>query len=143
VNEKVLLVEDDSDYREVIHLNLELNGFEVFVAGDGEEAVEIAKRRSPDIVLMDLMLPVVGGLDATRRIKTEAATKRIPVVVFSALCWDIETKRKALGAGALECLNKPLDFDHLPALLAEHALNGASKRAKSTGPERKRKSNSF
>jgi DNA-binding response OmpR family regulator len=136
VNEKVLLVEDDPDYREVIHLSLELNGFEVFVAGDGRTAVEIAKRRSPDVVLMDLMLPVLGGLDATRRIKSDTQTAQIPVVVFSALCWDFETKQKVLGAGALDCLNKPLDLERLPALLLGHAFNGASTNAKSTEPEK-------
>ncbi|HEY8561515.1 MAG TPA: response regulator [Pyrinomonadaceae bacterium] len=77
---------------------------------------------------MDLMLPVVGGIDARRVMKNDAATARIPIVVFSAFCRDLEKKRKALRAGAVECLDKPLDFDRLHALLAE--IGGTAEKMK-------------
>lgn len=118
---KVLLVEDDLDYREVIHLYLVTNGFDVAVAGDGSMAVEMAKNLAPDLVLMDLRLPIMGGLEATRRIKEDDSMKMIPVIVFSAHCWDFDTKQKILKAGALKCLDKPLNFESLPQLIETFA----------------------
>lgn len=123
MNARVLLVEDDADYREVINLNLEMNGFEVFTAADGGAAVEIAKTETPDIVLMDLMLPVFDGLEVMRRIKSDIATSRIPVIVFSAHCWDFTMKQEVLKAGALKCLDKPLDFESLPGLIETYATH--------------------
>jgi DNA-binding response OmpR family regulator len=123
MNTKILLVEDDLDYREVIQLLLVMNGFEVVLADDGAVAIEKAKKLLPDIVLMDLMLPILSGLEVTRRIKSNAATAKIPVIVFSAHCWDFETKQQILDAGALKCLDKPLNFDSLPELIETYAFH--------------------
>src|SRR5829696_5541587 len=92
VRQKVLVVEDDLDYRELIQHVLELKGFAVIKAENGREAIEIVERDRPDIILMDLYLPVLSGLEATRVIKNNPATSRIPILVISAYCKDLDIK---------------------------------------------------
>ncbi len=113
----ILVVEDYEDTREMIAQVLRGKGFRVVEAADGLIAVNAARREKPDLILMDLSLPVLDGFEATRRIKEETDTKDIPVVAVSAHCGESDSREKAKGAGCLDCVNKPVDFDALDKIL--------------------------
>jgi two-component system, cell cycle response regulator DivK len=110
---KILLVEDDALSREALSRILERRGYELLIAVDGQEGVQLARERSPDLVLLDLSLPVMDGWEVTRRLRADALTRALPVIALSAhaLRGDRET---ALAAGADEFEPKPVD----PARLA-------------------------
>ncbi|HLL77792.1 MAG TPA: response regulator [Pyrinomonadaceae bacterium] len=116
---KVLIVEDFDDTRELLRMMVEMKGCVVAEATNGQEAVEMAASEHPDLILMDLNLPVLDGWEATRRIKAGRETSDIPVVAISAQCID-EWKDKALRAGARECLEKPLDLSAFDRLLSRY-----------------------
>src|SRR5215203_5161083 len=83
---KVLIVEDNQDYRELVSYFLLTSGYEVVIACDGQEAVELAKIHQPNIILMDLNLPVMDGWTATQTIKDDPDTRDIPILAISANC---------------------------------------------------------
>lgn len=119
----ILLVEDNELNRDMLSRRLSRKGFEVQFALDGQEAVEKAKTLKPDLVLMDIGLPVLDGYDATRAIKSDDSTKSIPVIALTAHAMA-EDRRKCLEAGCNDFDTKPID---LPRLLEKiHALLGAS-----------------
>ncbi len=105
---KVLVVEDYDDIRELMKMIFEMKGCEVVEANNGLEAVSLAEHEHPDLILMDLNLPVMDGWEATRRITRQEATRGIPVVAISDNCKN-EWRRRALDCGALDCIPKPLD----------------------------------
>lgn len=109
---KILLVEDNEMNRDMLSRRLARQGFEVTVAVNGEEGVGLATSTQPDLILMDLSLPVVDGWEATRRIKAEPATARIPVIVLTAHAM-VEEKEKAMAAGCDDFDIKPVDFPRL------------------------------
>ena len=118
---KLLVVEDNEDSREGLSRYLKRTGFEVLTAADGQQAVGVAHRDSPDLVLMDMSLPVLDGWEATRRLKADPATCRIPIIALTAhaMAGDLE---KALEAGCDEYETKPVAF---PRLLEKvRALHG-------------------
>jgi len=116
---KVLYVEDNDDNVYVLERRLKRAGFDVIVARDGEEGVIRAGAEKPDIVLMDLSLPVLDGWEATRRIKAVPATRAIPVIALSANAMAGDRER-ALAAGCDDYDTKPVD---LPRLLRKiHTL---------------------
>ncbi len=115
---KVLIAEDFDDTRELIKMIVQMKGCEAAEARDGAEAVEVAARERPDLILMDLNMPVLDGWEATRRIHSRAETRHIPVVAISAQCSG-DWEERALAAGARECLQKPVDFAAFDRLL-EH-----------------------
>ncbi len=80
----VLVVDDEADLVELIHMNLECNGYEVVAAGDGERALEMVKRHKPDLVLLDLMLPGLDGLEVARRVRADQVIANTPIVMLSA-----------------------------------------------------------
>jgi CheY-like chemotaxis protein len=108
---RVLLVDDDDDSREVYAAWLTAAGYEVLQAEDGAEAIETTLRRRPDLIVMDLEMPVMGGLEAIRRLREDARTWAIPVVVLSAN--GIVDHAKAARAGCETCLVKPCACDDL------------------------------
>ena len=116
---KVLIVEDFDDTRELLKTIVRLRGCDTAEAADGAEAVEAARREQPDLILMDLNLPVLDGWEATRRIHGARATRHIPVVAISAQCHG-DWKQRALDAGACECLEKPINFAALDGLLKRY-----------------------
>lgn len=126
---KVLIVEDNNDYRDLVEFFLKLKGFETVVATNGEEAVEIAKSENPQIILMDLNLPVLDGWEATRIITENESTSHIPILAVSANCSEDYTG-KILKAGAVGCVQKPVDIDSLPDLILNYALNEPSETVK-------------
>ena len=121
---KVLYVEDNDDNVFMLKMRLELLGdFEVLTAEDGEKGCEMAAAERPDIILMDLEMPVVDGWEATRRLKGNPQTRDIPVIALSALALASE-REKALAAGCNEFDTKPIEFDRLVAtvrrILGDH-----------------------
>ena len=116
---KVLIVEDYDDTRELLRLLVRSRGCDTAEATNGREAVEAAAREKPDLILMDLNLPVLDGWEATRRIHAAGETSHIPVVAISAQCHG-DWKERALDAGARECLEKPVNFAAVDSLLKRY-----------------------
>lgn len=113
----VLVVEDFDETRFMIKVSLELSGYRVVEATNGLEAVEVAQREHPDLVLMDIGLPLMDGFTATRRIREDRELSKVPIVVVSAHATP-EYRVKALAAGCTEYLTKPIDFERLKKVLA-------------------------
>ena len=119
---KVLLVEDNEMNRDMLTRRLQRRGLEVVIAIDGAEGVAMSKTELPDIVLMDMSLPVMNGWEATRAIKADGATRHIPVIALTAhsMAGDRE---KAMEAGCDDYDTKPVD---LPRLLDKMAALGVA-----------------
>ena len=111
-----LVVEDFEDSRYMLRQLLELAGYRVVEATDGEEAIELAVTRRPELILMDLSLPKLDGLSATRRIRQQQGLSHVPIVAVSAHD-SPGTRTEALAAGCNEYVTKPIDFDQLSLLL--------------------------
>jgi len=109
---KVLYVEDNDDNVYMLSRRLKRRGYEVIVAGDGARGIELALSESPDVILMDLSLPVMDGWEASRRLKENAQTRSIPVIALSAHALEGE-REKALAAGCDDYDTKPVEFDRL------------------------------
>ena len=114
---KVLYIEDNDDNVYMLKMRLELLGdFEVVAAEDGEKGCEMAAAERPDIILMDLEMPVVDGWEATRRLKGNPTTRDIPIIALSAHALAGE-REKALAVGCNEFDSKPIEFDRLVATI--------------------------
>jgi two-component system cell cycle response regulator DivK len=109
---KILYVEDNDDNVYMLRGRLTRAGFEVAVATDGEQGVAMAASEAPDLILMDLSLPVLDGWEATRRLKGAPATRPIPVIALSAHAMEGD-RAKALAAGCDDYDTKPVDFARL------------------------------
>ena len=110
---RILYVEDNDDNVYMLKMRLELlDSFEVLVAGDGKIGCEKAIAERPDLILMDLDLPVVDGWEATRRLKSNALTRDIPIIALTAHAMP-GSREKALAAGCNDFDTKPVDFDRL------------------------------
>ena len=112
---KILLVEDNEMNRDMLSRRLIRNGFDVKIAVDGGQGVAMAASEKPDLILMDLSLPVLDGWEATRQVKSDPATRAIPVIALTAHAMA-DDERKALEAGCDDFDTKPVD---LPRLLAK------------------------
>ena len=111
---RILVVEDNEMNRDMLTRRLARKGFDVLVATDGVQGVEIASREEPDLILMDMSLPVLDGWEATRRIKTDARTRNIPVIALTAHAMGGDRER-ALDAGCDDYDTKPVEFTGLLA----------------------------
>jgi CheY-like chemotaxis protein len=112
---RILYVEDNEDNVYMLKMRLELTDeFEVLVAEDGEKGCAMAASEGPDLILMDLEMPVIDGWEATRRLKSKAETRDIPVIGLSAHALAGE-RDKALAAGCEDFDTKPVEFDRLLA----------------------------
>ncbi|MGH6875434.1 MAG: response regulator [Aestuariivirgaceae bacterium] len=109
---KVLLVEDNEMNRDMLSRRLTRRGFEVVFATDGQHGVELAHSERPDIILMDMGLPVMDGWEATRRVKSEEATRHVPVIALTAHAMSGDAE-KALAAGCDDYDTKPVEIDRL------------------------------
>jgi CheY-like chemotaxis protein len=109
---KILLVEDNEMNRDMLSRRLERKGYEVLMAVDGGEGLDKAQAESPDLILMDMSLPVVDGWEATRRLKATDATKTIPVIALTAHAMSGD-KEKALEAGCDDYDTKPIELPRL------------------------------
>ncbi len=119
---KVLIVEDNEDYGELVDFFLKLKGFDVILATDGIDGVELAASKQPHIILMDLNLPNLDGWEATKIIKQNPATAHIPIIAVSANCSGHKSD-EILKLGAVGCIQKPLDIESLPDLILSYAVN--------------------
>ena len=115
---RILLVDDIEDTRHLMKLMLELRGHDVLEAVNGVEAVACAISEHPDLIIMDMSMPVMDGLAATCCIRKNAATAEIPIVALSAHMADAVWRDRALKCGCSGCYAKPLDFDMLEEMLA-------------------------
>ena len=110
---KILYVEDNDDNVYMLKMRFEmLGGFEILVAENGEVGCQTAIAEIPDVILMDLDLPVVDGWQATRRLKANSKTQKIPIIALTAHAMT-GSREKALAAGCDEFDTKPIDFDRL------------------------------
>lgn len=111
---KILVVEDEPDIAESLKLRLDMAGYDVVLAADGQQAVAKAKFESPDLVLLDLMIPKMDGYEVCRVLRSAEATKLTPIVVLTALqmVGDVD---KAFEAGANDYLSKPFTNERLLA----------------------------
>ena len=114
---KVLLVEDTEDNRFMMRRLLEMVGYEVIEARNGQEAVKLAEAEGPALILMDLSLPIIDGLAATRLIRKIPAAEKIPIVAVSAHD-TADFQEEALAAGCNGYVTKPIDFSSLEILIA-------------------------
>jgi len=116
----ILIAEDFDDARQLLSMIIQMRGCQVIEAANGMEAVEAATRELPDLILMDLNMPVLDGWEATRRIVSQPATRHIPVVAISAQ--GSETwKERAFNAGVCDYLTKPVDLEMFDQLLRRFA----------------------
>ena len=114
---KVLYVEDNDDNVYMLKMRLELlDEFEILVAEDGGKGCEMASTEAPDIILMDLEMPVIDGWEASRRLKSDPQTRDIPIIALSAHALA-GTREKAMAAGCDEFDTKPIEFERLVATL--------------------------
>ena len=116
---KILLVEDDELNRDSLRRLLRRRGFEIVLAVDGEDGVATARAEAPDLILMDMSLPVVDGWEATRRLKADPAVQATPIIALTAHAMTTD-RDKALAAGCDDFDTKPIDLDRL--LPKIHAL---------------------
>jgi CheY-like chemotaxis protein len=116
---KVLLVEDNEMNRDMLSRRLTRNGFEVVVAVDGAQGIAMAMSEMPDVILMDMSLPVIDGWEATRRVKADPATRSIPVIALTANAM-VEDRERAMAAGCDDFDTKPVELPRLLEKLRAH-----------------------
>ena len=109
---KILVVEDEADIAENIQARLSLDNYQVVLASDGKSGVEKARKEKPDLVILDVMMPLVNGFDVCKILKTEAGTRDIPILILTALP-HLDDVDKAYEVGANDFLNKPFTNDRL------------------------------
>jgi len=109
---KVLLVEDNEMNRDILFRRLSRRGYVVVFAVDGQQGVEMARSENPDIILMDMSLPIIDGWEATRRVKSDNAIRDVPVIGLTAHAMSGD-REKALEAGCDDYDTKPVEFDRL------------------------------
>ena len=117
VTEKtVLVVEDEEDIRFLLKAVLESEGYQVTEATTGKDAVRIAVEAAPQLILMDISLPLLDGLSATRQIRAEEALREVPIIAVSAYH---TARRRAIQAGCSDLIGKPIDIENFKAVLRQ------------------------
>jgi two-component system cell cycle response regulator DivK len=119
----VMVADDSDDIRELLRIHLTQLGYRVVEAADGREAVEAAREERPDLILMDLSMPVLDGLEATRLIRRIEGARGVVILAFTALSSGA-SRAKALAAGCDGYVRKHLGLDELAALIARHLSVG-------------------
>jgi two-component system cell cycle response regulator DivK len=115
--QKILLVEDNEMNRDMLSRRLTRNGYEVVIAVDGQQGVDMAVSAKPDLILMDMSLPVIDGWEATRRIKANAAMRGIPVIALTAHAMAGD-REKAMEVGCEDYDTKPIELSRLLGKIA-------------------------
>jgi CheY-like chemotaxis protein len=113
---RILIAEDFEDNRVALKLMLKLAGYEAFEAVDGQQAVEITEQEKPDLVLMDISLPTIDGLQATRAIRAIAEFQNLPIIIVSAHDNE-QTRDDAQEAGGTGYITKPIEFEDLKKMI--------------------------
>ena len=109
---RILLVEDNEMNRDMLSRRLKRNGYEVVIAIDGQQGVDMAASEAPDLIVMDMSLPVIDGWEATRRVKANEATRGIPVIALTAHAMAGD-REKAIEAGCEDYDTKPVEITRL------------------------------
>jgi CheY-like chemotaxis protein len=109
---KILIVEDNEMNRDMLSRRLARRGYQIALAVDGEEGIAVARSETPDLILMDIGLPVVDGIEATRRLKADAATKSIPIIGLTAHAMAGD-REKVIAAGCDDYDTKPVELPRL------------------------------
>ena len=104
----LLVVDDDPVIQKLLQVNFEMEGYQVVLAGDGIEAIEKAREVGPDLIVMDVMMPRMDGLEAAGQLKADAATASIPIIILSAKAQEVDVKA-GRATGADEYMTKPFD----------------------------------
>jgi DNA-binding response OmpR family regulator len=110
----VLVADDDDDIRDLVAFRLDRAGYEVLRAGDGQQALDLAKEHRPDLAVLDVMMPKLTGYDVTRELRADAATSRIPVILLTARVQEADVAR-GFEAGADDYVKKPFSPQELKA----------------------------
>jgi two-component system cell cycle response regulator DivK len=121
---KILLVEDNEMNRDMLSRRLRRNGYEVVIAMDGQQGVEMAAAESPDLILMDMSLPVIDGWEAARRVRENEATRKIPVIALTAHAMAGD-REKAIEAGCDDYDTKPVEITRLLGKITALIESGA------------------
>ncbi|MDI6830608.1 MAG: response regulator [Actinomycetota bacterium] len=124
---RVLVVDDERNILDIIRFNLEVEGYEVITSRDGEEALRLVHELKPDLILCDIMMPEVDGLEVCRRLKADGRTNQIPVVMLSART-QAQDKVASIEAGADDFITKPFDFSDLVARITINLIRARQKR---------------
>ena len=131
VKARILMVDDEAGTGYALKLLLELEGYEVIVAADGDEAFRLASTDPPDCIITDLCMPKVSGLDLIRQLKSQPALARVPIIVISSA--EADDLRQALELGARAVLSKPIEYERLLDCLRANALPWCGARQSGTG----------
>ena len=122
MNERILIAEDYDDARGFMCFLLRFNGYQVFEATNGKEAVEITRLEHPDLILMDISMPIMDGFTATKLIRESGnGISSIPIIAISAL--NYMYLEEALKAGCNDVVTKPVNFDRLNSVMKKYLIN--------------------
>jgi two-component system, cell cycle response regulator DivK len=122
MNKKILIAEDYDDARNLMCFMLRHGGYQIFEATNGKEAVEVARLEHPDLILMDISMPIMDGFTATQLIRESGdGISSIPIIAVSAL--NFMYLEEALKAGCNEVVSKPVDFDRLDSVMKKYLIN--------------------
>ena len=122
MNEKILIVEDNPQNMRLIEMVLRTKGYTLLKATDGEEAMDMALRELPDLVIMDIQLPKLSGLEVTRKLKETPAFSQIPIICLTAYAMKGD-KERFIDGGCDAYLSKPINTRELPGVIAEMLHN--------------------
>jgi CheY-like chemotaxis protein len=118
-DERILIIDDNATNLKLVAYLMKANGYVVDTALDAESAIEAIRQRHPDVILMDIQLPGIDGLELTRRLKADPATRDIVIVAVTAYAMKGD-QAKALAAGCNDYIAKPIDTRTLPETIARH-----------------------
>jgi len=121
MNERILIVEDNPQNMKVVLVALRPYGYTFLQATDGEEALDMATRERPDLIIMDIQLPKLNGLEVTRKLRDTVAFSHIPIIAITAFAMKGD-KERAIEAGCDVYLTKPINTRQLPVMIAEILL---------------------
>jgi diguanylate cyclase (GGDEF)-like protein len=124
---RVLVVDDERNILDIIKFNLEVEGYEVITCMDGDNALRLVQEEQPDLILCDIMMPVMDGLEVCRRLKADGRTDQVPVVMLSARTQSHD-KIASIEAGADDFITKPFDFSDLVARIKINLVRAKQKR---------------
>ena len=113
----ILVTEDEEDTRELMKLLLEYHGHEVDTAENGKQAIQVATAHVPDVILMDLRMPVMDGFVATQTLRALPATHDVPIIAVSAYVGDKDWCDRAKASGCNECVGKPVNYEALVTVM--------------------------
>src|ERR1044071_6888412 len=134
---KIMLVEDDPDTQMALAMLFEIEGFEVITASDGEEAYLRAVAESPDLIVTDINMPNVNGLDLIRLVRSDGRIENIPIVAMSAV--EKQYLNRAMELGAIAVAQKPIEFDQFVSMVARVVSARRLRSRNHTQGERRRK----